>query len=429
MHFKPEMEIKHFPAHLRYFISITGWRPWHKRLGWLQDQVRNHTAMAHYLNDRYGLELAFLDMNKRKRKTGKHIRNNQTDAELRFLSFVCMTSLIYRNLSSQGCNRMKGMLLDALKSDYGLGPISYEIKVATHLMRLEFDVEFSDLEGQDTFDLLARKGNACLEIECKFISADIGKKIHQKRLFQFGNILEPRLRKFLNGNQRGTLVRLNLSDRLYGEEKQQEELSNLVCSAVSEMREYDHNDGNQVVVREFDVFQSPFERSTIKDISRIRISNFVSERFGLDNKNILAIFNENNQAIIVVVESNKSNKVLDGILRQLKEAAKKKFSGLSPAVLCCHLADVTEGELLSLRNSGDDGVGLDYMTSRLLLDRPKLLSVSYTTSGSVEERRFVSGELLRTHLQEKGPAYTIKNPEHPLARDSRYSIFDNFNQL
>ena len=31
---------------------------------------------------------------------------------------------------------MKGMLLDALKIDYGLGPVSYEVKVATHLMTL-----------------------------------------------------------------------------------------------------------------------------------------------------------------------------------------------------------------------------------------------------------------------------------------------------
>ena len=382
--------------------------------------------MAYYLVDRFPLELVFSDMWKRKRLTGKYLANRQTDAEHRFLSFVCMVSLIHKNLNSQGRKRMKGMLLDALKSDYGLGPVSYEVKVATHLMTLGFDVEFSDFEGRTNFDYLARKGKVCLEIECKFISADIGKKIHRKRLFQFGSVLEPKLRRCLSGRKHGLLVRLTLPDRLHGEEKQQEKLSNFVCNAISEMKEYDQSGENQVSIQEFDLLGSPFEEHSIKHIDQVKISNFLSERFGFDNKNVLAVFGENNRAIIVVIESSKSDRVLEGILRQLKEAAKKQLSGSSPAVLCCHLADVTEAELLSLRNKGENGVGLDYMTTRLLLDRPKLLSVSYTTSGSVEQSRVVSGMLSQTHLRERGPAYTVENPEHPLAGDSRYSIFGGF---
>ena len=115
------------------------------------------------------------------------------------------------------------------------------------------------------------------------------------------------------------------------------------------MKEYDQSGENQVSIQEFDLLGSPFEEHSIKHIDQVKISNFLSERFGFDNKNVLAVFGENNRAIIVVIESSKSDRVLEGILRQLKEAAKKQLSGSSPAVLCCHLADVTEAELLSVR--------------------------------------------------------------------------------
>ena len=45
------------------------------------------------------------------------------------LLISCTASLIHKNLNSQGRKRMKGMSLDALKRDYGLGPVSYEVKV------------------------------------------------------------------------------------------------------------------------------------------------------------------------------------------------------------------------------------------------------------------------------------------------------------
>ena len=133
-------------------------------------------AMAHYLIDRFELELAFSDIYKRRKLTGKYAVKEEVAAEYRFLSFSCMLALVYGRLNPVGQIRLRGMLFDALKNDYGLGPLAYEIKVATHLMTLGFDVEFSDLEGNANYDFLAKNGGVCIEIECKFMSADVGKK-------------------------------------------------------------------------------------------------------------------------------------------------------------------------------------------------------------------------------------------------------------
>ena len=423
MYIRPEFESRRFPSHIRQFISITGWQSWKRRLDWLRRQVRCNTAMAHYLIDRFELELAFSDIYKRRKLTGKYAVKEEVAAEYGFLSFSCMLPLVYGRLNPVGQIRLRGMLFDALKNDYGLGPLAYEIKVATHLMTLGFDVEFSDLEGNANYDFLAKNGDVCIEIECKFISADVGKKIHRKRLFQLGGVLEPKLRQFLGNPGTGLLVRLTLPDRLHGNEQQHVELSDLVCGAIAE-KKMTHTYGmNRVAMQEFDIVDSPFRDQNPSKLVEADVEKFLLERFGLDNKNVLAVFGRDQGAIIVVIESAKGDAVLKGIHSQLKRAAKRQFSGSLPAILCCHLADITEGELLSLGNGGENATGLDQMTSDLIISRPQLWCVAYTASGSIQQRRVDDGVLSQTMLREQGPAYAIANPFHPLAGDSRYNIF------
>ena len=423
MYILPELESRQFTRQFRQFISITGWQPWKRRLDWLKEQVRCNTAMAHYLVDRFELELALSDIYKRRKSTGKYVVKEEVAAEYRFLSIACMLPLVYGRLNSVGQNRMKGMLLDASKSDYGLGPLAYEIKVATHLMTLGFDVEFSDLEGNANYDFLATNGDVCMEVECKFISADVGKKIHRKRLFQLGGVLEPKLRQFLGNPDTGLLIRLTLPDRLHGNEQQHIELSSLVCGAIAEKKMSHTNGMNHVEMQEFDLVNSPFCDHNPGKLVQADVEKFLLEQFSLDNKNVLAVFGRGQGAIIVVIESEKEDAVVNGILSQLKKAAKRQFSGSLPAILCCHMADITEGELLGLGNGDENATGLDQMTTDLIIARPQLWCVAYTASGSIHQRRVDDGVLSQTMLREHGPAYAIANPFHPLAGDSRYNIF------
>ena len=422
---RPELEIARVPCLVREFILITGWQPWKKRLDWLRAQVRCNTGMADYLIDRFELELAFSDICKRRELFGKYVVKEEILPEYRFLSFACMVTQVYRQLNSSGQIRVKGMLKDASKNDRGLGPMAYEFKVAAHLMTLGFDVKFSDLEGNSKYDFLATNGNVCMEIECKFISADVGKKIHRKRLFQLGGVLESKLRQCLGHLGMGLLVRLTLPDRLYGSEQQHAELSDLVYGTIA-AKKMSHTSGeNRVAIQEFDIRESPFSGRNSGNITQADIEEFLLERFGLKNKNILAVFGRSLGAIVIIIESTKEDMVLGRILEQLKKAAKFQFSGSLPAILWCHLADITENELRSLEDRDEYGTELDQMTSKLILDRPQLLCVAYTAMGSIQQRRISDGVLSQTRVQERGPAYVVTNPDHLLAGDRRYNIFSH----
>lgn len=57
------------------------------------------------------------------------------------------------------------------------------LKVAAHLKSRGFSACFHDLESGGGFDFLAFSNTIHLEVECKFLSADIGRKLHRRRVY------------------------------------------------------------------------------------------------------------------------------------------------------------------------------------------------------------------------------------------------------
>ncbi len=423
MYFPPEVTEREFPSLIRRFREITGWSPWQKRLEWVQDGVSATIAMPHFWRERFELELAFATIYKRYKITRRHPRKKLTIEQQRVLSFVSTLVRCYEQLSQRGQKRLRGMILDSLKSDYGLAPLAYEMKIAAHLMTKHFDVKFHDLETGGGYDYLAVKDDTRIEIECKFVSGDIGRQIHLKRLHQFGEYITPKLHAHLSHVSGGFLIQLTIPGRLHGQESQHAALAALLSRAITlQEQEFRFND-NHMSVSRFELENSPFDTRTPEYLHRHDVEQFVLHTFGVNNKNMLIMYRPHRHAVIVVLQSAKEDRVLAGIHRQLRASARKQFTGCLPAVLCCHLADLHEHELLSLQHKDDKGLGLDYMTSDLIARRPQLLAVTYTAPGSLVKESVLIGSVKHQSHREKGPAYTIRNPYHSFAEDSRYILF------
>ena len=423
MYFPPEVTEKELPSLIRTFKDITGWQPWEKRLTWLEAGIKRTVAMPHFWRERFELELAFAAIHKRYKVLGRYPRKNFTIEWQRFLSFVVMVVRSYERLNQRGQNRLRGMLMDSLKSDYGLAPLAYEMKIAAHLMTKDFDVTFHDLETGTGYDYLAAKDDVQLEIECKFVSGDIGRQVHLKRLYQFGEYVTPKLQAIMHQINGGVFLHVTISERLHGQERQHAAITEQVFTAIGAQQGQFQFGDNQVSVSRFTLENSPFGTDTPELLRKPDVDRFVSRHFGVENRNMLILFRPRRHAVIVALQGSKDDRVLTGIHRQLKDSSRKQFSGNLPAVLCCHLADIREHELLSLQYKGDRGLGLDYMTSDLIVRRPQLLSVTYTAPGSLVHEPVRIGNMEQQSHREQGATYTIRNPNHPFADDSQYKLF------
>ena len=252
MHFKTEMMDTEVPEVLHDFVRIAGARIWERWLAWLEEQVGCKTGMRRFWIERCGLELGLLTLVRQYADTGGIAVRRLSTEEQRFLSFAAMVVRCHARLSNPARRRLEGMLRDAARQDTGLGPVAYEMKIAAHLMSRGFEVEFRDLESKKGCDFLVTKDGARAEIECKFMSGDIGRKIHRKRLYQLGDRVRKTMQDYVNKLSTGVFMRLVIADRLHGREEYQAMLAELLSRAIFGGREQEDRQGNRVSVQEFD---------------------------------------------------------------------------------------------------------------------------------------------------------------------------------
>jgi hypothetical protein len=184
---------------------IANWQIWKNRVRGLDLLAKGNPLWPKFVRQRHSLEMAFHEARRHIKSTGR--------CEYRLYCFVANITRVHDKLSKCGQSRLSGAIRRGLEKEFGLGSLDFEMKVATHLMSRGFDVEFHDFESGGGFDFLAMSGASKLEVECKHISADIGRKIHRRKLFDLGGLLYPAMSRAVQDKHDGIQLGVELPDR------------------------------------------------------------------------------------------------------------------------------------------------------------------------------------------------------------------------
>ena len=425
MHFQPTASLDQFHVYMRKFIGITGWDAWRKRCQWLRQQEQVPEYRHYYLPRRFALELELCRYLRHRKSTGRYPTNVETDSQQRFISFVIMTVKCYERLSSVGKNRVRGMLRDSLNmgNQVGLAPFAYEMRIAAHLMNTGCSVEFSDIECGGGADFIATNADLSFEVECKYISGDIGRKVHLKKFLQLAIKLRPSLEPSLETVRNGVICRVKIPDRLTGNQDESNCISELLTKALLEGCDIDTNGRYSLEISKFDPKDSPLGNVPVGDVDLADFQSFLLEKAGIDNRNTFVIIRPGIGAIVLVVESKKKDRVLYSVFRELKDAARKQLSVTKPGILCCELVELREEELEELARLEDRPNDFQLMVSNVIMRRPQLVSLSFTTSGRLSYGQQRLGQFEVSSFSEVGKTYTMINIHHELANDERLRMF------
>jgi hypothetical protein len=182
-----------------------------------------------------------------------------------------------------------------------------------------------------------------------------------------------------------------------------------------------------VEITRFDIAGTPFDRPDPPDPDSIRALG--RQRLGADNPHVLAFARSREKAIVIVAESRRPDRVLDGVMRQLKDAAETQFSRTRPAVLAVQFVDLSADEMLELAHADSSdpahASGLQ-LASSAFLDSPKrdhIHTVVYRALGTPSRTTSRRGDVIEQAVAESAPSYVFRNPGHPLAADARYRAF------
>ena len=127
-------------------------------------------------------------------------------------------------------------------------------------------------------------------------------------------------------------------------------------------------------------------------------------------------------AIVVVVDSQKRDRVVGELVRGLKEAA-KQFSRRRPGLLVVQFLEIDpQGMLVLAQHDSHDPSKASalQLATNILLQGPERLhvhTVVYRSHGTL-----IANEVERG-VQEQGYTYSFVNPAHPEAGDLRYRPF------
>jgi hypothetical protein len=212
--------------------------------------------------------------------------------------FVAQVAQVYEKLGECGKSRLSGAIRSGLEREFGLGPVAFEMKIAAHLMSRGFDVDFHDLENGGGYDFLAASGGSKLEVECKYISADTGRKIHRRNLYELGGTLSPIMSRAVEDKQGGIHLRVDIPDRLYGSKEQQQALASQIQKALTDEIPSE-NETCGISIERFDISSSLFsaERRTTLTEDDIRVE-FCNVK-GLESGHTLFRWTPGKTAIVV----------------------------------------------------------------------------------------------------------------------------------
>uniref|UniRef100_UPI0025F8BD3B hypothetical protein n=1 Tax=uncultured Thiodictyon sp. TaxID=1846217 RepID=UPI0025F8BD3B len=274
MRFEVKILQQDIPRLVDQLVQITGVEAWRKRFTWLEQESRENQHMREWLSERCGIEIALMEAV----ATGelKDPASYRLDLAGRYelAAFAAGVGAIHARLSAAGKNRLRGQIVDGLKTDKGLLPLQHEVSTAVHLVHSGFDVCFHDLESGGGFDFLAERDGLAVEVECKVFSGDLGRKIHKRALAKLFLKIRGRLMSVLSGLRTGLLVRITFPVRLSSSDAQHAAVSRALEESLLSADRC-KSDECSVAVSEFSVASGPFSSAARGVVSPSDARQFV----------------------------------------------------------------------------------------------------------------------------------------------------------
>jgi 5-carboxymethyl-2-hydroxymuconate isomerase len=147
--------------------------------------------------------------------------------------------------------------------------------------------------------------------------------------------------------QGGIHLRVDIPDRLNGSKAQQQALASQIQTALTD-EIASENEACGISIERFDVSSSLFSAERATTLTEDDIREELCNVRGLESGHTLSTWTPGKTAIVVSFKSRREDIVLAKILERLKDDAKRQFTRQLPALICVHMAELSEKQLLDI---------------------------------------------------------------------------------
>lgn len=405
-------------AAVRTILPIVSRRAWISAAQRQRNHVDQNPFLRELIVERHGITLGVASLLRNWARTQHVPKMPYANEEVVGAEFLVSLGKAVRKLSVPAKTRLRGMISGAIDSPEGISAVAHEFTVAAELERLGWLVSFEDLEGRQRFDLLATRGRDSIEVECKSVSGDIGRKIHRRDFLQLVQRLNSTLNE-VSQTQELHIIEFDLLDRLPKDHASHNEIVRAVRTAIASNSSLSGRLGTVKYTRRgmsADLLSRALSNEgNLRRFIEVAYLNSVSSL----NRMTVAWASKYGSCVVFTMQSQRPDKVVDGLFKQLKDKAANQFTKTLPGLLCVRLEAVSRDELVDLAgrasNDPQNAPVFQRMVNMLMAKRPWMYSIAFVPQSS-------SRPTGRGHTTESS-VYTFRNPTNPRANDPRLNIF------
>jgi hypothetical protein len=328
-------------------------------------------------------------------------------------SFFAMLARIHQRLSKRGRAALEGKVRSGLQEPSGLAPLAFEFSIVSHLLHAGLDVQFNDYENDGGFDFLVAQDAVELELECKFISHDAGRREKLADVEHLLAELDRQLPLVLDRSCGLCAIELAFSK---GIPKSNRSLRVLMENVIAHIGSGPQTRAVGDVAVSYSYFP-PLEE--IRDEpSQSYLKEKVAERVGMEFDGYAgSAIRADGQGIVAYVRPAASRGLLAKIKHEILAADRDQLSRTRPGVIAVQFGGITGNELAQLSSSvGQANDPLAILAAEVFRRRPHLLCLWFLARD--EPKRFVlpMERVVETYTMGSGTLLYYGNAQHPLRR-------------
>lgn len=308
---------------------------------------------------------------------------------------------------------------EALRTPHMLKAMQMEATIATHFVVAGRRVLFPEMgSGSESYDLLVEDlGPKGLEIECKVVTADKGRKIHvaESRELLTRVLKIPCIQHAAEHSKRGLAIRVTVPKRL-PDRTQWDELCRRIANVVLSGTSNQISDGSQVRLFDFDPSMLGVLETPVPPTMRAAVDAIT----GAENPHFSVLQSKKNDGgiVVVVLDSEQPDSMLHELFQTFEDSAGRQLTGKRPGALFATFEDIGAQKLLDLGShtfkTGEHSA-LEWRASAFLekTPNPHVVGVGFLSQPDYSSPQAVSS----------GTAFWIPKPVSPQWHPSFSGIF------
>jgi hypothetical protein len=348
-----ELGTGEIPEVYRRFAEFVGEAHWRNRIKKIKEEIRGNRFLGEFLRSENALCFQLEHLRELQARFGSipawEVNNREIYPAMSFAAQVLsLAQVAPRPLSEQ----LRRRVHDALNKPEAMRALRLELSAATHFARRSRRLTWPEMTGGGTFDLLVEDvGPDGLEVECKSIGEDTGRKVHKREALDFYGLLRPHLQPTIKGLQTGLSAVLTLQGRLPERHGQRVDLARGFARAIFAGKSTSLQDGSGVRISEFDPavlgdipsgVQPSEVRATIDQVSETR------------NRQTMVVGTNAGGALALTLQSSKDDALMKAIFDTLSDSARRQFSGARGAMFLVGLHGLGGDQLFSVAQQDQD---------------------------------------------------------------------------